>query len=218
MTTTPSSLDAARHIDVYALPADPAAAPLHLQAGMRRHAIQTPPGDGPVFPAGWSTTDGSPMSIGVPALPFRPSREPRSGWLADALCALAELDAEIVEDGLPDVGPARSAANRIIVALARHPRAPSVYPTQDGEIAIHFRSRNRPDSVVILLDRYGRGDCYAYADGRSRRAHYDAASDLPDGFVMEQLGILAPEQMTRFPTQVGLGASAMTLLAVPSGL
>ena len=220
MTTTPCSLGAARYIDAYALPANPAAGARHLQFGMGRQAVQTPPAVGRIFPHGWSTTDGSPMSIGVPVLPFLPSREPRSGWLADALRALAEVDEEIAEDGLPDISAsARSEANRIIVALARHPRAPTVYPTQDGEIAIHFGSRDRPSSVIILLDRHGRGECYAYTGGRSRRAHYDAASDLPDGFVMEQLRALAPERMTHLSTQAGLGASAMTLLGgVPSGL
>ena len=222
MTTTPSSLGAARRTDVYALPAHPAADSLYLQFGMRHHAIQTRPGGGPIFPAGWSTTDGSPMSIGARALPFHFAREPRSGWLADALRALAELDAEIAEDGLPDVGSsARSAANRIIVALARHPRAPTVYPTQDGEIAIHFRSRDRPDSVVILLDRHGRAECYAYTGGRSRRAHYDEASDLPDSFVMEQLRVLIPipTRVTHPAAPAGFSASEMMLLAgSPAGL
>lgn len=95
MTAAPSSLGAARRTDVYALPAHPAADLLDLQFGMRHHAIQTQPGGGPIFPAGWSTTDGSPMSVGVPALPFRSAREPGSVWLADALRTLEELDAEI---------------------------------------------------------------------------------------------------------------------------
>ena len=220
MTTTPSSLGAARRIDVYALPAHPAANPLHLQFGMRHHAIQTQPGGGPIFPAGWSTADGSPMSIGAPALPFRPSREPMSAWLADALRALTEIDDEIVEDGLPDVAPsARKEAERIIIALARHPWAPTVYPTQDAEIAIHFRSPDAPSSVVVLLDRHGRGECYAYTGGRSRRAHYDAASDLPDSFVMEQLRVLIPARVTHPGAPAGLGTSEMMLLSgIPAGL
>ena len=219
MTTTPFSLGAARRIDVYALPAHPAAHPLHLQFGMRHHAIQTQPGGGPIFPAGWSTTDGSPMSIGTPALPFRPSRGPMSAWLADALRALTEVDDEIAEDGLPDVASsARKEAERIIIALARHPWAPTVYPTQDAEIAIHFKSPDAPGSVVILLDRHGRGECYAYTGGRSRRAHYDEASDLPDSFVMEQLRVLIPARMTHPAVPAGLGASEMMLLAgIPAG-
>ena len=220
MTTTPSSLGGARRVDVYTLPARPAADPLHLQFGMGHRAIQTQPGGGPIFPDGWSTTDGSPMSIGAPALPFRPSREPMSAWLADALRALTEIDDEIAEDGLPDVAPsARKEAERIIIALARHPWAPTIYPTQDAEIAIHFRSPDAPSSVVVLLDRHGRGECYAYTGGRSRRAHYDVASDLPDGFVREQLRALAPGRAAGPATQEGLGTSAMVLfVGAPTGL
>ena len=220
MTTTPSNLGAARRIDVYALPAHPAADPLHLQYGMRHPAIQTEPWGGPIFPAGWSTTDGSPMSIGAPSLPFRPSREPMSPWLTDALRALTEVDDEIAEDGLPDVAPsARKEAERIIIALARHPWAPTVYPTQDAEIAIHFKSPDAPGSVVVLLDRHGRGECYAYTGGRSRRAHYDAASDLPDSFLMEQLRVLIPTRVGHPTAPPGLGAPEMMLLAgIPAGL
>ena len=220
MTTTPSSLGGARRVDVYTLPARPTADPLHLQSGMRRQAIQTQPGGRPIFPAGWSTTGGSPMSIGAPTPPFRPSRETMSPWLADALRALTEVDDEIAEDGLPDVAPsARKEAERIIIALARHPWGPTVYPTQDAEIAIHFKSPDAPGSVVILLDRHGRGECYAYTGGRSRRAHYDEASDLPDSFVMEQLRVLLPARVTQPAAPAGLGASEMMLLAgIPAGL
>ena len=113
--------------------------------------------------------------------------------MADALRALAEVDDEIAEDGLPETAPrVRREAERIIVALAWHPWPPSVYPTQDAEVAIHFKAPDSPDSVVMLLDNRGRAECYAYAGGHSRRARYDASSDLPDGFVMEQLAALMP--------------------------
>ncbi len=106
-----------------------------------------------------------------------------------------------------------------VVALARHPWAPTIYPTQDGEIAIHFKSPDSPGSVVILLDSHGHGECYAYSGGRRRHAHYDVASDLPDGFVIEQLSALVPERMAPSGTSAGLGASAMMLLAgLPTGL
>lgn len=220
MTTTPHGMGAARDIDVYTLPAPPAAGSLHLQFGMRSHARQTTPVPGPTFAPWWSTTDGSPMSVGAPVVAFQQSSEPRSAWLAGALRSLAEVDDEVAEDGLPPIDPAaRKEAGRIIVALARHPWPPTVYPTQDAEIAIHFKSPDRPSSVVILLDGHGRGECYAYTGGRSRRAHYDAASDLPDSFVMEQLRDLAPKRMTHPAAPAGLGASEMMLLAgVPTGL
>ncbi len=142
------------------------------------------------------SADESPMSVGAATLGVQGPRTPPSAWLAEALQALAELDHEIVEDGLPDTKPCvRKEAERIIVGLARHPWAPTVYPTQDAEIAIHFKSPDSPGSVVVLLDNHGRGECYAYTGGHSRRARYDASSDLPDGFVMEQLAALMPPRV-----------------------
>ena len=119
-----------------------------------------------------------------------------SAWLADALAALTRIDDEIAEDNLPAVNTATKAeAERLIRALAHHPCDPSVYPTQDGEIAIHFKSSSRPDSVVILLNNGGQAECYAYTGGRSRRAHYDVSSDFSIGFLEDQLRALAPERV-----------------------
>ena len=140
----------------------------------------------------------SSMSVGTATIGVQGPRTPRSTWLADALRALAELDAEIVEDGLPEIGPSvREEAERIIVGLARHPGAPTVYPTRDGEVAIHFKSPDSPGSVVVLLDNHARGECYAYTGGHNRHARYEASSDLPDGFVMEQLAaLMSPRVMS----------------------
>ena len=138
----------------------------------------------------------SPMAVGTATIGVQRPRTPPSAWLADALQALAELDDEIVEDGLPEIGPSvRKEAERIIVGLARHPWAPTVYPTQDGEVAIHFKAPDSPGSVLVLLDNHGRGECYAYTGRHSRRARYEASSDLPDGFVMEQLAALVPPRL-----------------------
>ncbi len=116
-------------------------------------------------------------------------REPSAIWLADALAALGEVDDEVAEENLPEIGSAtRAEAVRIITALAGQPFAPTIYPTQDGEIAIHFKSPVQPSSVVILLNNGGQAECYACTAGGSRRVHYDVSSDLPDGFVMKQLG------------------------------
>lgn len=146
--------------------------------------------------------DESPMSVGTATSGVQGPRTPPSAWLADALEALAELDDEIVEDDLPEIKPSvRKEAERIIVSLARHPWAPTVYPTRDAEVAIHFKSPDSPGSVVVLLDNHGRAECYAYTHGHSRRARYDASSDLPDGFVTEQLVALMPPRVmsTRDP-------------------
>ena len=120
---------------------------------------------------------------------------PEPHWLAEALAALAEVDDEIAEEDLPPVGEAtKTEAERIIKALARHPLVPTVYPTQDAEIALHFKAPGRTGTVVILLSDGGKADCYAYVGGTSRRAHYDTSSDLPDPFVLDQLRRLTPDR------------------------
>ena len=141
---------------------------------------------------------------------YRQYRVPGPLWLADALAALKTVDDEIVEEHLPTINDATKAeAERLIRALARHPRAPTVYPTQDAEIAVHFKSLNLPDTVVILLNDSGRADCYAYTDGRSRRAHYDTSGDLPDDFVLEQLRRLMPKRVDTPVRSQAAGLSSM---------
>ena len=144
-----------------------------------------------------SNSPNAPSSGGVgTGDPFRRSRPPEPGWLADALAELAEVDDEIAEDHLPDVcAAAKAEAERIVRALAgRSPAspAPAVYPTQDAEIALHFKSPGVSGTVVILLRDDGRADCHAYVGGRSRHARYDTSSDLPDAFVLDQLDRLTP--------------------------
>ena len=127
---------------------------------------------------------------------FRCPRPPEPSWLAAALAELAEVDDEIAEDNLPEVSAAaKTEAERIVRALAgRSPASPApvVYPTQDAEIALHFKSPGRLGTVLVLLRDDGRADCHAYIGGRSRRAHYGTSSDLPDAFVLEQLDRLKP--------------------------
>ena len=123
---------------------------------------------------------------------FRP---PEPCWLADALAELAEIDDEIAEENLPKVsGAMKAEAERIIRAVARRAPAPAVYPTQDAEIALHFKAPDRPGAVLVLLRDDGRADCHAYIGGRSRRAHYETSSDLPDAFVLDQLRCLVPDR------------------------
>lgn len=116
-------------------------------------------------------------------------------WLSDVLTELEKIDQEITEEDLPEIGSTtKKEAGRIIEALAGHPVAPTVYPTQDGEIAIHFKSLGSPNAIVILLNGDARADCYSHTKGRNRRAHYDDSSELPDDFVRAQLRTL--EQLT----------------------
>ena len=125
----------------------------------------------------------------------RRPRPPEPCWLADALAELAEIDDEIAEDNLPEVsGTTKAEAERILRAVARCALAPApaVYPTQDAEIALHFKAPGRLGAVLVLLRDDGRADCHSYIGGRSRRAHYGTSSDLPDAFVLEQLDRLIP--------------------------
>ena len=220
MMTIAPRIGIGHDVDAYSLSEILAGNAPELQFQMRSHAVQATSPAGPIFASRWSTVDESPMSVGTPAVGFQRSGRPRSAWLTDALRTLAEVDDEIAEDGLPEVNPsAKREAERIIVALARHPWTPTVYPTQDAEIAIHFKSLDLPNSVVILLDSHGQGECYSYTGGHSRRAHYDVSSELPDGFVLEQLRALTPERMALPTVREGLGASAMMFFAgVPNAL
>ena len=126
----------------------------------------------------------------------RQFRVPEPRRLADALAELAEVDDEIAEENLPQVGETTKAeAERLVRALTRHAPARvllAVYPTQDAEIALHFKSPDRPNAVVVLLNDSGQADCHAYIDGRGRRSHYETSADLPDAFLLDQLCRLTP--------------------------
>ncbi len=135
-----------------------------------------------------------------------------TSWLTGVLKALAEIPDEIPEDGLPGIDRTTlEEADRIIRGLARHPQPPTVYPTTDAEIAIHFRAADSASSVAILLNDRGQAECFAYTHGRSRHAHYDASADLPDDFVMAQLRALVPRRQFSTAWKVEIGA-ATTLL------
>ena len=162
-------------------------------APMRRFVVQT-------MPQGWGfgNDPDAPSSVGANTDDaYRPElRRLADARLADALAELAEVDDEIAEENLPQVGETTKAeAERLVRALTQ--RAPAcvllaVYPTQDAGIALHFKAPGRPDAVLVLLRDDGRADCHAYIGGRSRRAHYGTSSDLPDVWVLDQLRRLAP--------------------------
>ena len=114
-----------------------------------------------------------------------------AAWLSDVLTELEKIDEEIAEEELPEIrSTTKKEARRIIEALTGHPVAPTVYPTQDGELAIHFKSLGSPNATVILLNNDAGADCYSHTKGRNRRAHYDDSSELPDDFVRAQLRTL----------------------------
>ena len=162
------------------------------ESGRRRFVVQTrsrewAPGNDPNAPSSGGAGKGD---------AYGRFRLPESRRLADALAELAEVDDEIAEENLPQVGETTKAeAERLVRALTQ--RAPAcvllaVYPTQDAGIALHFKAPGRPDAVLVLLRDDGRADCHAYIGGRSRRAHCGTSSDLPDVWVLDQLRRLAP--------------------------
>lgn len=113
-------------------------------------------------------------------------------WLADALEELEQVDQEAAEEGFPLSNElSRGNARRILKELAREPYpAPTVYPTENGEIAILFQKRRAQAGVLILCEQDGSGACFSTIAGKKRRARYDDASDLPDAFVLSELGKL----------------------------
>ena len=112
----------------------------------------------------------------------------RREWLNTALAELSDIDKEVAEENLPEIFTGtKDHARRIIVALATQSIAPTVYPTEDGEIALYFKSPVAKSSVLILVENDGQGACFSYIKGKNRRARYDDASELPDVFVRAQL-------------------------------
>ena len=120
------------------------------------------------------------------ALPESP-RMGEDAWLADAVAELGRVDRYIEADGLRDVGRrARAEVQRLLEDLSPQAIAPVVYPSE-GDLVIHFKAPNAPASVVIEVSGDGGAVCYAHVNGKSCRATYDASTDLPDAFLLEQL-------------------------------
>ncbi len=125
-----------------------------------------------------------------PGRPFPETHEPAQSreWFNAALAELNDIDEEVIEENLPEILPhTKDRARSIIVALATQSIAPTVYPTEDGEIALYFKSPVAKSSVLILVGNDGQGACFSYVKGKNRRARYDDASELPDVFVRAQL-------------------------------
>lgn len=119
---------------------------------------------------------------------------PAATWLPSALEELEEIDREVIEDGLPVIkAETKGEAARILRELAGRTIQPTIYPTDDGEIVIHFQSPGVPAAVLIELGNDGQAACFSCVGGRNRMARFDDPSDLPDAFVMAQLEALAAE-------------------------
>lgn len=116
---------------------------------------------------------------------------PRTDWLKDAIEELESIDDEVTEEALPEIqAHTKEKARAIIFALATQSVAPTVYPTADGEVALYFKSPVATSSVLILVGNDGQAAWFSYIDGKSRRARYEDATELPDEFVKAQLRLL----------------------------
>src|ERR1700688_144715 len=119
-----------------------------------------------------------------------PARGPRQAvWLHAALAELDQAEKEAADEGYPEPSAAaKDHARRILDSLSLAALlAPSVYPTEDGEVAIMFRKRGRHAAVVVLCDSSGGAICLSSIAGENRRARYDRATAIPDAFLKAEL-------------------------------
>ena len=111
--------------------------------------------------------------------------------LRDALQDLDEARDEAREERFP--APSDTAlgnARRLLHAMyGLLPCRFEVYPTPDGEIAVHSPAGSGR-SVLVLCDSDGGALCLVNMNGAHRRARYSDAGSLPDGFVREALAEL----------------------------
>lgn len=116
----------------------------------------------------------------------------RNAALRDALNDLDEAATEAREEEFPVPSDlALANARRLLLAMYKlSPRRFEVYPTPDGEIAIHAPGA-RGRSVLLLCDSDGGALCLVNMDGKHRRARYSDTDSLPDGFVREALDEVA---------------------------
>ena len=111
--------------------------------------------------------------------------------LTEALHDLSNARDEAREEGLPL--PSKAALQNAEVLLKEmygiSARRFEVYPTPDGEIAIHAPG-GPGRSVLLLCGPEGGALCLVNMSGGHRRASYSTTETLPDGFVREALAEL----------------------------
>lgn len=112
-----------------------------------------------------------------------------------ALTDLQESAEYAREEGFPT--PSKSAINSADRLLREiHKITPlhlEVYPTPDGEIAIHIPN-GHGRSVVLLCGSDGAALCLANLDSGHRRKNYPTADSLPDKFLHRALAGLGSER------------------------
>ena len=114
---------------------------------------------------------------------------------ADLQAALSDLDGALDEaceeefDTFPSDEVINNARRILQQMYEMHRCRFEVYPTQYGEIAISASAENQR-SVLVICDKDGGALCSVNLSGLHRRAIYDSAETLPDGFVREALAEL----------------------------
>ena len=114
------------------------------------------------------------------------------GGLTESLRELGDIQEEVEEKQLPTPSDtARQNAENLLVAMYRiYPRAFSVYPSPEGDIVLEAASTTG-DSLIVVCFSDGRLLCLVCCGQDSRRARYENAERLPDGFLREALLELA---------------------------
>ena len=128
------------------------------------------------------------MAISRADLPQSATEGTDESELSVALADLREATAYAEEEGFPI--PSKSAINnadRLLIEIHKiSPLHLEVYPTPDGEIAIHIPN-GRGRSVVVLCDSDGGALCMANLNGGHRRKKYPTSDALPDKFLRQAL-------------------------------
>lgn len=108
--------------------------------------------------------------------------------LRDALQDLSEVRREALDEGIPE--PSNTAIENAKALLrgmySISQRRFEVYPTPDAEVAIYAPGGFKR-SVLVFCESEGGVLCMVNMKGEHRRARYDSARTLPDGFVLEAL-------------------------------
>ena len=108
--------------------------------------------------------------------------------LCDALADLREAAEYAEEEDFPI--PSKSAIVNAELLLREIHKISAlhleVYPTLDGEIAVHVPN-GRGRSVLLLCDSVGGALCLANLESEHRRKSYPTADTLPDKFLRQAL-------------------------------
>ena len=123
------------------------------------------------------------------------SETPTDTELCGALADLQETAEYAREEGFPiPSNLAIDNAERLLKEMYKiSPLHLEVYPTPDGEVAIHVPN-GRGRSVVLLCGSDGSVLCMANLDSGHRRQSYPRASELPDKFLRQVITDLESER------------------------